>query len=160
MFVADVENDRVVVLDSDTLTFITEWGNDHQDGTHDVDFDAAGRAYIADTFNDRVTIYDIDPVTSDGTLVVPPSSSSDPILQTVEGILVHPNGRVYVTGVGSNNLVVFENGSLVNSTNATEVGGLSAPHDVEVTPSGDIWLADAGQRPDVAGGSEHAANNR
>ena len=56
-----------------------------------------------------------------------------------EGVLVHPNGRIYVAGAWSGNLVAYENGKL-----AGELSGLSSPHDVELAPGGNIWLADAG----------------
>jgi len=39
----------------DTLALVAAFGSDHQSGTHDIDFDAAGRAYVADTHNNRVT---------------------------------------------------------------------------------------------------------
>ena len=64
LFVSDVCNNRVVILDPDTLALVSTFGSDHQSGTHDVDFDAAGRAYVADTRNGRVTIYDLDGVTA------------------------------------------------------------------------------------------------
>ena len=53
--------------------------------------------------------------------------------------MIHPNGRIYVGGAWSGNLVVYEDGKVVG-----EMKGLSSPHDVEVTPDGDIWLADSG----------------
>jgi sugar lactone lactonase YvrE len=56
-----------------------------------------------------------------------------------EGVLVHPNGMVYVAGAWSNNVVAFRDGKV-----AYELKGLSAPHDLEVAPDGRIWLADAG----------------
>ena len=60
-------------------------------------------------------------------------------IRGLEGVLVHPNGRIYVGGAWSGNLVVFENGKVVQ-----EMKGLSSPHDVELAPCGDIWLADTG----------------
>lgn len=133
LFVSDVGNNRVVLLDPETLAFVADFGADHQAGTHDVDFDAAGRAYVADTHHNRVTVYDMDGVTA--TLV---GELSDRI-RGPEGVLAHPNGRVYVAGAWSGNVVAYENGSVV-----AELGGLSSPHDVERAPDGSIWLADAG----------------
>ena len=57
LLVADVGNNRVVLLDPETLSLVSSFGADHQSGTHDVDFDAQGQAYVADTHNNRVTIY-------------------------------------------------------------------------------------------------------
>ena len=133
LFVSDVGNNRVVILDAETLTLVDEFGSDHQSGTHDVDFDAKGRAYVADTHNGRVTIYEMDKTKAK--LV---GELSDRI-RGPEGVLVHPNGRVYVAGAWSNNLVAYKDGKVVG-----ELTGLASPHDVELTPDGDIWLADAG----------------
>ena len=60
LFVSDVGNDRVLILDPETLAFVDAFGADHQGGTHDVDFDDQGRAYVADTHNNRVTIYEMN----------------------------------------------------------------------------------------------------
>lgn len=132
LFVSDVDNDRVAILDPDSLKLVGSFGADHQDGTHDVDFDPKGRAYVADTHNNRVTIYEMDGLKA--RLVGELSEK----IRGPEGVLVHPNGRIYVAGAWSNNLVVYENGKVVG-----ELTGLSSPHDVELAPGGDIWLADA-----------------
>ena len=133
LFVSDVGNDRVAILDPETLALVASFGADHQDGTHDVDFDKDGRAYIADTHNNRVTIYELD-----GTKAKLVGELSERV-RGPEGVLVHPNGRVYVAGAWSGNLVAYEDGKIVG-----ELTGLSSPHDVERAPNGDIWLADAG----------------
>ncbi len=133
LFVSDVGNNRVAILDPETLALIDEFGSDHQSGTHDVDFDAEGRAYVADTHNGRVTIY-----TMTGTKAALVGALKDRI-SGPEGVLVHPNGQVYVAGAWSNNLVAYKDGKVVK-----ELKGLSSPHDVERTPDGDIWLSDAG----------------
>lgn len=133
LFVSDVDNDRVAVLDADTPSLVTSWGDDHQAGTHDIDFGPDGRAYVADTHKNRVTIYEMDGPT--GRLVGELSEK----IRGPEGVLVHPNGRIYVAGAWSGNLVAYEDGRVVG-----ELTGLSSPHDVELSPDGDIWLADAG----------------
>ncbi len=133
LFISDVDNDRVAVLDAETLQLVDKFGSDHQGGTHDVDFDTAGRLYVADTHNGRVTIYEMS-----GTRGRLFGELTDRI-RGPEGVLVHSNGRIYVGGAWSDNLVVYENGKVVG-----ELKGLSSPHDVEATPEGDIWLADAG----------------
>lgn len=133
LFVSDVDNDRVAVLDAQSLALVGAFGDDHQNGTHDVDFDAAGRLYVADTHNHRVTIYAMRGLKAElvGELA---GAFSKP-----EGVLAHRNGRIYVTGAGSGNIVAYENGRVV-----AQAGGLSAPHDVEAAPNGDVWIADAG----------------
>lgn len=133
LYVSDVGNDRVLILDADTLRYIAAFGSDEQDGTHDIDLDADGRLYVADTHNGRILIYRLDG--TDATL----SGELSGGFSGPEGVLVHPNGRVYVAGAWSGNVVAFEDGRPV-----AELGGLSAPHDVELAPGNDIWLADSG----------------
>ena len=133
LFVSDVGNDRVAVLDPTSLELVAEFGSDHQSGTHDIDFDETGRAYVADTHNNRVTIYEMKGV--DATLVGELTDS----IRGPEGVLAHPNGRIYVAGAWSDNVVAYEAGEVV-----AELDGLSSPHDLELAPNGDIWLADAG----------------
>ncbi|MGI9524697.1 MAG: NHL repeat-containing protein [Hyphomicrobiaceae bacterium] len=133
LFVSDVGNDRIAILDPDTLKFQGSFGSDHQSGTHDIDFDSLGRAYVADTHNNRVTIYKIDDLTAD--LVGELSAG----VRGPEGVLLHPNGRIYVAGAWSGNLVAYEGSNVVK-----ELDGLSSPHDVELAPGGDLWLSDAG----------------
>lgn len=132
LFVSDVGNDRVVILDADSLAMIGHFGADHQDGTHDVDFDEDGRLLVADTHNHRIAIYRLDGAT--GALVGELSEG----IRKPEGVLAGPGGRVYATGAGSGNVVLYVNGEAV-----AEAGGLSAPHDVEFAPNGDLWIADA-----------------
>ncbi len=133
LFVSDVGNNRVVILDPDTLDLVASFGDDHQAGTHDVDFDKAGRLYVADTHNNRVTIYTL--AGTQATLVGELTSR----IRGPEGVLAHPNGRIYVAGAWSGNLVAYAGGKVV-----AELKGLSSPHDVEMAPDGRIWVSDAG----------------
>jgi hypothetical protein len=133
LFVADVDNDRIAILDPDSLALVAEFGSDHQKGTHDVDFDARGRAYVADTHNNRITIYDVD-----GTRAELVGELGERI-RGPEGVLAHPNGKIYVAGAWSGNVVVYDNGEIVD-----ELSGLSSPHDLELARNGDVWLAEAG----------------
>ena len=133
LFVSDVGNNRVVLLNPDTLEFISSFGSDHQSGTHDVDFDDSGHAYVADTHNNRIATYEING--TNATFI-------DQLTERIrgpEGVLVHPNGNIYVAGAWSNNVVAFKDGTVV-----AELSGLSAPHDLELDHNADIWLADAG----------------
>lgn len=92
LYVSDVGNNRIAILDPDSLQLVGEFGADHQSGTHDIDFDARGRAYVADTHNNRVAIYAMDGVKA--SLVGQLSER----IRGPEGVLIHPNGRVYVAG--------------------------------------------------------------
>ncbi len=49
LFITGVDNVRVVILNADSLVLLGDFGADHQDGTHDVDFDRDGRLYVTDT---------------------------------------------------------------------------------------------------------------
>lgn len=134
LYVSDVGNNRIAILDPESLALVGEFGRDHQAGTHDIDFDAAGRAYVADTHNNRVSIYRLD-----GTRAQLLGELREGI-RGPEGVLAHPNGRIYVAGAWSGNLVAYEDGKVV-----AELSGLSSPHDVELAHDGtSIWLADAG----------------
>lgn len=133
LFVSDVGNNRVVLLDPETLDLVSSFGDDHQSGTHDVDFDVRGQAYVADTHNNRVTIYRME--NTRATL----TGELKEGIRGPEGVLVHSNGRVYVAGAWSGNVVAYEAGRVVN-----ELGGLSSPHDLVETAGGDIWLSDSG----------------
>ena len=133
LLVSDVGNNRVAILDPDTLELIGSFGSDHQSGTHDIDFDAMGQAYVADTHNNRVTIYQLEKTTAK--LI----GELNQRIRGPEGVLAHPNGRIYVAGAWSGNVVAYEQGQVV-----AELTGLSSPHDLELAASGDIWLADSG----------------
>lgn len=133
LYVSDVGNNRVVILDPDSLAFIWSFGADHQSGTHDVDFDAQGRAYVADTHNNRVTVYSIEGNSARQVAVL------DQRIRGPEGVLAHSNGRIYVAGAWSGNVVAYEQGRVV-----AELDGLSSPHDLEENAVGDIWLSDSG----------------
>lgn len=133
LFVSDVGNNRVAILDPDSLDLIASFGADHQSGTHDIDIDQEGHLYVADTHNHRIAIYALDGTDANlqGELK---GSISKP-----EGVLAHPNGRVYVGAAGSGNVVAYEDGDIVG-----ELTGLAQPHDLELAPNGNIWLSDSG----------------
>jgi len=133
LYVSDVGNSRVVVLEAQSLKLVGHFGTGEQSGTHDVEFGPDGRLYVADTGNARIAIYTVDG--AKGTF----SGELKGNFLGPEGVLVHPNGRVYVTGAWSGNIVAFENGKIVK-----EAGGLSTPHDIEITKDGSLWVSDAG----------------
>lgn len=128
LYVSDVGNNRIAVLEPNTLGLIGDIGALDLLAPHDVDFDAEGRMLVADTGNDRIAIFE------DGELVAELKGGID----RPEGVAMHPNGRVYATGAWSGRIVAFENGRPV-----AWKGGLSAPHDVAVNAAGDLWVADA-----------------
>ena len=133
LYVADVGNDRIAVLDPDTLELVGQFGGDILDGVHDIDVAADGRAYVADTHNGRVAVFTLRDTQADF------RSELNERLSGPEGVLAHPNGLLYVAGAWSNNVVAFRGEAVVH-----ELRGLSAPHDLELADDGRIWLADAG----------------
>ena len=133
LLVSDVGNNRVLALNPDTLEALGSFGGDHQSGTHDIDFDLRGFMYVADTHNNRVTMYEMTGIT--GKLVKKISDS----IRGPEGVLAHHNGTLYVAGAWYGNVVAYDQGRV-----KAELTGLSSPHDLELAPDGDIWLADAG----------------
>ncbi len=130
LYVSDVDGDRVAVLNPTTLELMHEIGAGELSAPHDVEFDAAGRLLVADTGRSRIAVFDL----ASGELLGALAGS----ISRPEGVLAHPNGRIYATGAGSGNIVAYDDGKVV-----AEEGGLSAPHDLEVDAAGDIWIADA-----------------
>ncbi len=133
LFVSDVGNNRIAVLDPDSLQLLWSFGADHQSGTHDIDFDQSGRAYVADTHNNRVTIYQLEQ--HNARLLGELNES----IRGSEGVLAHPNGMIYVAGAWSGNAVAYADGQKVH-----ELRGLSSPHDLALLDNGDLWLSDSG----------------
>ena len=133
LYVADNNNDRIAVLDPTSLQLIGTFGEGEVGAPHDVVFDAAGRLLVADTNNSRIAIYEVKG--AEAKLI----GDLRGAIRRPEGVVVHPNGRVYATGAGSGNIEAFENGVSV-----AEAGGLSSPHDIAVAGDGTLWIADAG----------------
>ena len=84
LMVSDVGNNRVAMLDPDSLELVGHFGADHQAGTHDIDFDKNGLAYVADTHNNRVTIYRMQNMQA---VLIGELSES---IRGPEGVLAHP----------------------------------------------------------------------
>lgn len=132
LYVADNTNDRIVVLEPETLKELGVFARGEVAEPHDVAFDAKGRLLVADTGNNRIAIYAVESVS--GRLV----GSLKGRIRRPEGVAAHADGRVFATGAASGNLVVYRDRNVIN-----EVGGFSSPHDVVLDPSGGVWVADA-----------------
>ena len=137
LFVADNNNDRIAVLDPTDLKLITTFGDNEVGAPHDVDFDTKGRLLVADTDNSRIAIYTI--TVNNTSLTAKLTGELHGKFRRPEGVGVHADGRIYVTGASSDNVEVFRDGRSIGDT-----GGLSSPHDVVVSKDGTIWIADAG----------------
>jgi len=132
LYVADNGNDRIVVLDSQTLKQISVFAKGEVSQPHDVVFDEMGRLLVADTGNSRIAIY--EKVGDEWQL----TGELHERIRRPEGVAVHADGRVFATGSSSNNLVVYDSGQVV-----AERGGFSSPHNVEFDRKGMAWVADA-----------------
>ena len=131
LYVADTDNDRIVVLNSVTLKIVGKFGEGELDGVRDIDIDPLGKLYAADTHNNRVAIYDL-------------RHGLPRLVGELKGgisypvsVLAHPNGDVYVSGVWSRNIVAFRDGEVV-----AVAEGLSSPYAIEASPDGRIWVSD------------------
>jgi len=133
LYVADNDNDRIAVLDPETLELLGTFGDSEVSAPHDAAFDAEGRLLVADTGNSRIAIYAVAGV--EGRLVGELSGA----IRRPEGVAVHPNGRVYASGARSDSVEAFEDGRSLG-----EAKGFSSPHDLAVAADGRLWLADAG----------------
>lgn len=136
LYVADNDNDRIAVLDSETLELLGTFGEDEVSAPHDVAFDGQGRLLVADTGNSRIAIYSLEGAEKVGGRLVGELRGA---IRRPEGVVAHPNGRIYASGARSDNLEAFEDGRSVG-----EATGFSSPHDVAVASDGRLWLADAG----------------
>jgi tripartite motif-containing protein 71 len=132
LYVADNNNDRIVVLDAQSLKQLGSFAEGEVSAPHDVVFHKDGTLLVADTGNSRIAIYKVSGAS--GKLVGELTGD----FSRPEGVAVHRNGRIYVTGAGSDNIVAFESNKAVASA-----GGLSSPHDVAIAPDGSVWVADA-----------------
>lgn len=132
LFVADTDNDRIVVLDPVKLTLKTAFGGRRLDGVRDIDVDSHGKLYAAATHNNVVVIYDVQP-TQPRLVGMLKGGISRP-----EGVLVHPNGSIYVSGAWTRNVVAFRGGKKI-----AMVDGLSAPRALALGRDGQIWIADS-----------------
>ena len=130
IYVADTNNDRIQVFDSDGA-FISQFGSS---GTGDSQFDypfgiavhPSGDIYVADYYNDRIQVFD-----SDGAFISQFGSSGtgDSQFNSPRGIAAHQNGDIYVVDTRNDRIQVFglipvllvDNGNVgIGTTNPTQ----------------------------------------
>lgn len=140
LYVADLGNNVVRVLDAEKLVSVGIIGAGELNAPHDVAFDRQGRLLVADSGNDRIAIFDVQGVAGRRAGEIRGG------LDSPEGIVVDADGRVYVTSVSGHNVSVFVNGVLVarEGRHGRQPGAYIRPHDIDVAPSGELYIADAG----------------
>lgn len=132
LYVADTGNDRIAVLDAETLELRDSIGDAILRSPRDVHLGADGLLYVADARNDRVVI--LRPQGTSATEVGWFDTDGSPA-----SVARHPRGPVLVVGDRTNELMVFDNGRRV-LRGAFRVLG---PRDVDVDADGDVWVADS-----------------
>lgn len=140
LFVADMGNDVVKVLDPETLAVVGVIGRGELDAPHDVAFDREGRLLVADSGNDRIAIYTVE----DTKATYVGELRGD--LASPEGVAPGPGGRVYVTNAGRHDIVVFSAGRVTHRAGSRGNGDNEyvRPHDIRIGGGGEIYVADPG----------------
>jgi YVTN family beta-propeller protein len=140
LYVSDVGNDVVKVLDPATLETVGTIGADVLSSPHDVAFDTEGRLLVADSGNDRIVVFRVDGTTG-RKLAVWDKDMSSP-----EGVAVAPDGTVYVTNAGSDTVMALVDGRIrsMAGTSGSGRGQYRRPHDVDVDAAGRVFVVDPG----------------
>ncbi|NIR31372.1 MAG: hypothetical protein GWN84_19090 [Gammaproteobacteria bacterium] len=140
LYVADLGNHRVAVVDPETLEPVGVIGRKELASPHDVAFDRDGRLLVADTGNDRIAVYEVT-----GTAGVLVEQLRDG-LGRPEGVAEGPDGRIYVTNVAFHNVVVLSGAKALASVGGPGSGPneYRRPHDIEVDAQGRVYVADPG----------------
>ena len=139
IYLTDMSNSRMVVLDAMTLRLVGRFGSSELSRPHDAEFDRNGQLLVADTGNHRVAIYEVNG--ADARLVGELTGLSSP-----EGVAVAPDGRIFVTNTGGGSVSVFRDGRLERTVGryGSGAGEFARPHDIEAAADGSIYVVDSG----------------
>lgn len=140
LVVADMGNNRVVLLDPSTLALRHIIGAVTMSFPHDVAFDPLDRLLVADSGNDRILVYSLS-----GTEVHQVGEWTG--LDSVEGITATPDGRIYATLAAEHRVVQLRDGKIVASIDSALGLTLDRPHDIEAVFNQDglhLFVADSG----------------
>lgn len=139
LYVSDVYNDQVTVLDALSLQILGAIGKGHLSRPHDVAFDQRGRLLVADTGNDRVAIYEV--AGAKGKLVGGVTKLSKP-----EGVAAGPRESIYVSTVGDHDVRQWRAARFVRIAGEYGEGveQMIRPHDVDVDEQGRVYVSDPG----------------
>lgn len=140
LYVADLGNDVIRVLDPTTLELRGNIGQGELRAPHDVVFDRAGRLLVADSGNNRIAVYDVHG--AQGRRVAEWRGGLD----SPEGVAVGADGRVYVTSAGGHTITVFLDGKVMvrAGQRGDAAGEYRRPHDIVAAPDGRLYVADSG----------------
>ena len=140
LYVADLGNHVVKVLDPFSLRTLGVIGQGELRAPHDVAFDRRGRLLVADSGNDRIAIYTVDGVNA--TYAGELSSG----LGSPEGVTSDPQGIIYVTNAKLHDVVAFEGGTRTGSIGSHGSGAREfiRPHDIELSFDGHLYVGDPG----------------
>jgi DNA-binding beta-propeller fold protein YncE len=140
LYVADVGNHAVKVLDPDSLETVAAIGEGQLNSPHDVAFDQEGRLLVADSGNDRIAIYAVRGLAADYL------GDWREGLASPEGVVPAPDGRTYVTNARRHNIVVFKDDKVVQTVGSGGSGAnqYARPHDIEIDASGTVYATDPG----------------
>jgi len=138
LYVSDMENDRIAVLDPESLRTIGTFGTRQLSKPHDVAFDKLGRLLVADTGNSRIAIYKVAGAVAE--LVGEYKQG----LSWTEGVAVAADGTVFATNVGNNTLLrVGTDGGKGIAVSSGYAGDFARPHDV-ATWKDKVYVVDSG----------------
>ena len=140
LYVADVGNDVIKVLDAKTLETIGTLGAGELSAPHDVAIDADGTLIVADSGNDRIVA-----LSPDGGDVVQLAGWRDG-LGSPEGAAVASGGWIYLANASQHTVMLMWAGTVIGRAGGFGDGPNQyiRPHDVEIGPGGRVYVADPG----------------
>ncbi|MBT6095053.1 MAG: beta-propeller fold lactonase family protein, partial [Rhodospirillaceae bacterium] len=155
LYVADLDNDRVAVLDARTLKLVSTIGEKELSSPHDLTFAPDGRLLVADTANDRIAVYTISPG-ADGKPVGKLTTSWNSGMAGPEGVAINAKGDVFVGNTGWGSVVIVRRGRAVGALAepASGKGAFRSPHDVMLARDGRMFVVDSGNHRIVVLGKD------